>query len=176
MKPKQLFLATVLVVGFAACGTEQSAETSTTAAPETTTSIEAAPTTTGTVSTTTASTTSTTSESTTTAGTVSTTTTTAPTTTTSSATTTTGPAQPKTVDVGILNFRFSESETVVRVGDSVRWTVASGTHTTTSNDAVWDSKTMATNDVFTHTFDTAGSFPYFCAIHPGMQATITVEG
>ena len=52
--------------------------------------------------------------------------------------------------------------------------VTSGTHTTT-NTGVWDSKSLATNGVFTFTFSEAGSFPYFCAIHPGMQGTITVE-
>ncbi|MDH5616990.1 MAG: plastocyanin/azurin family copper-binding protein [Acidimicrobiia bacterium] len=63
-----------------------------------------------------------------------------------------------------------------RVGDTVRWTVNSGIHTTTSNTAVWDSRAMATGEVFTFTFDQAGSYPYICAIHPGMQASVTVEG
>ena len=74
------------------------------------------------------------------------------------------------------NFRFAPASVEIHVGDIVRWTVNSGTHTTTSNTAVWDSTAMATGDVFTFTFGQAGSYPYYCAIHPGMQATITVEG
>ncbi len=36
---------------------------------------------------------------------------------------------------------------------------------------------MRTGDTFATTFDTAGTFQYFCSIHPNdMQATIIVTG
>jgi plastocyanin len=38
----------------------------------------------------------------------------------------------------------------------------------------WDSGTLQTNVSFTFTFDQAGTFVYFCRIHPSMQATVTV--
>ena len=47
-------------------------------------------------------------------------------------------------------------------------------HTSTSGDGVWDSGTLRPEDSFP--FDTAGTFSYFCNIHPSMTAEITVEG
>ena len=49
-------------------------------------------------------------------------------------------------------------------------------HTVTSNDGAFDSGVLAAGSAFEHTFDTPGAFPYFCAIHPEMEGTITVVG
>ncbi len=80
------------------------------------------------------------------------------------------------MDVGIANFRFSQPEVKIRVGDTVRWTVKSGTHTTTSTDKVWDSDHLATGSQFSFTFTQPGTYSYFCSIHTGMQAVVIVEG
>jgi plastocyanin len=96
--------------------------------------------------------------------------------TTTTTTTTTTEAEPELVEVEIENFRFVPAEVTVRVGDTVRWSIASGTHTTTADGAVWSSPAMASAESFAWTFDTPGTFGYFCAIHPGMRGTITVEG
>jgi plastocyanin len=106
--------------------------------------------------------------------------TTPPTTTTQTTATTTPPTTTttdvaKTVDVSIENFMFVPATVTINVGDTVRWTVNSGTHTATSNSGVWDSNTMGTGEVFAFTFDQAGNYPYICTIHPNMQATVTVE-
>ncbi len=106
--------------------------------------------------------------------TTSTTATTQTTSTTSPASTTTVD-ETKTVSVSIVNFRFESASVTINVGDTIRWTVNSGTHTTTSSTNIWDSYSKATGEVFSHTFTEAGSFSYFCSIHPSMQATITVE-
>ena len=121
--------------------------------------------------------TSTTATSTTLSGTTTTqsTTTTMPvTTTTVPVTTTTVPAA-KTVNVSIVSFSFGPSSVTINVGDTIRWTVDSGTHTTTAT-GVWNSGATSPGGVFSFTFDQAGTYPYFCSIHPNMQATITVEG
>ncbi len=89
--------------------------------------------------------------------------------------TTTTMHETRTVDVGIVNFSFEAASITIKVGDTVRWTVNSGTHTTTSASGVWNSNSKATGEVFSFTFDEAGSYSYFCSIHPSMQATITVE-
>jgi plastocyanin len=34
---------------------------------------------------------------------------------------------------------------------------------------------MAANASFSHTFDTPGSYPYSCTIHPNMHGTIVVN-
>lgn len=150
-------------------------------APTTSASIETTTTTptptTGTTATTVGATTTTQPTATTTPPTA---TTTPPTTTTQTTATTTPPTTTttdvaKTVDVSIENFMFVPATVTINVGDTVRWTVNSGTHTATSNSGVWDSNTMATGGVFAFTFDQAGNYPYICTIHPNMQATVTVE-
>jgi plastocyanin len=80
------------------------------------------------------------------------------------------------IDVTIDNFTFDESSVSASVGDTVRWTnEQSTTHTVTSGDELWDS-TLSSGDMFEFTFDEAGSYPYFCAIHPSMTGTIEVAG
>ena len=191
MKRSALLISALALIG-AACGSGDStptdaieaptstATTSTIAPPSTTTtsaSIDNTTTAPASVSTTaTTATTATSASPTQSTSTTSPATTTTQSTSTTSGTTTTTEDRAKTVDVSIENFRFAPASVEIHVGDTVRWTVNSGAHTTTSNTAVWDSTAMATGDVFTFTFGQAGSYPYFCAIHPGMQATITVEG
>jgi plastocyanin len=48
-------------------------------------------------------------------------------------------------------------------------------HTATSDDEVFDSGTLNEGDEFSFTFDEAGTFSYFCQVHPTMQGTIVVE-
>jgi plastocyanin len=48
-------------------------------------------------------------------------------------------------------------------------------HTATSDDEVFDSGNLSEGDEFSFTFDEAGTFPYFCQVHPTMRGTIIVE-
>lgn len=81
-------------------------------------------------------------------------------------------------EVVMANISFQPDELTVPVGATVTWTNEDGvSHTTTSEETVWDSDTMTSGDTFSFTFDEAGTYAYFCEIHPGqMRATITVEG
>jgi plastocyanin len=64
----------------------------------------------------------------------------------------------------------------VAVGTTVRWTnTDSVAHTSTSDGGAWNSGTLAGGSHFDFTFQTAGSFPYRCTIHPGMVGTIVVR-
>ena len=89
--------------------------------------------------------------------------------------TTSAPA-PTTFNVSIFGFAFSPSSVTVHVGDIVRWTNNDGTaHTVTSdNGTSFNSGNMANGAVFTFTASITGTFPYHCAIHPGMTGTVTV--
>ena len=80
----------------------------------------------------------------------------------------------------IVNFKL---ETVtIDVGTAIEWKNDDGAgHTSTfgsfgSNNAgdIWDSGNLIADVTFSHTFDEAGEFPYFCRIHPSMTGTITV--
>ncbi len=106
-------------------------------------------------------------------------TTTQATTVTTAATTVTTTAPPDAGgDVSIESFAFDPAGTTVSVGDTVTWTNNEDSvgHTTTSDDGFWKSDLLKPGDGFERTFDEAGTFTYFCSIHPSMKASITVEG
>lgn len=70
---------------------------------------------------------------------------------------------------------FTPATVTVRVGEPVTWQNFSGMkHTTTSDQPSWD-QTVDNGQFFTHTFQTLGSFPYHCNIHPGMRGTVVVS-
>jgi plastocyanin len=76
--------------------------------------------------------------------------------------------------------QFDPSEVTIEPGMTVRWINASSMlHTITPDGhSEWSRVEMSTQDqTFEHTFETAGTFPYFCEPHQsaGMTGTITVE-
>ncbi len=77
---------------------------------------------------------------------------------------------------GLTLTAFNPNPITVSVGTTVRWTnTDSVAHTSTSNSAGWDSGTLPAGAHFDFTFQTAGTFPYHCAIHPGMVGTIVAH-
>jgi uncharacterized protein (TIGR03118 family) len=87
-----------------------------------------------------------------------------------------------TVTVNISNFAFAPSSPTIQVGDTVTWmNMDISAHTTTSGQpgvpsGVWDSGALSEGQLFSHTFNTTGSFPYYCGFHTFMVGTITVQG
>jgi plastocyanin len=83
--------------------------------------------------------------------------------------------------VQISNFTFTPKNTMVTPGDTVRWVMVSGTHTTTSDPSspkVWDSGIFPVGNNFDLVFtagDGPGPFPYHCAVHLSMKDTIFVS-
>jgi len=78
-------------------------------------------------------------------------------------------------DVQIVGFQFEPATVEVEVGDSVTWTNGDeAPHTATADDGSFDTGTLEQGASGSVTFDTAGSFSYFCAIHPDMMGTVTV--
>ena len=79
--------------------------------------------------------------------------------------------------VEMVEFAFSPATLTVPVGTTVTWENGDSVgHTATSDDEVWDSDTVAPGDEFSFTLDEAGTFSYFCKIHPSMTGSIVVEG
>ena len=74
------------------------------------------------------------------------------------------------------NRAFIPAELRVAPGTTVTWTnTDSISHTSTSDAEGWDSVIVAPGRQFSFAFQTAGTFPYHCAIHPGMVGTVVVR-
>ena len=74
------------------------------------------------------------------------------------------------------NKAYAPDELSVAVGTTVTWTNTDSTaHTSTSDVNGWDSGTVAPGGQFSFAFQTAGTFAYHCAIHPGMVGTVVVR-
>jgi len=86
-----------------------------------------------------------------------------------------GEAPPAT-EVRIDNFSFGPAELTVRVGTTVKWTNRDDIpHTVVSTDKVFKSKVLDTDETFSFTFSVAGTYPYFCSIHPKMTGQVVVQ-
>lgn len=85
-------------------------------------------------------------------------------------------APPASAEVTIDNFTFSPERLVVAPGTTVTWTNADDIpHTVVATGKAFRSKALDTDDSFSFTFATPGTFDYFCSLHPHMHATIVVE-
>jgi plastocyanin len=96
-----------------------------------------------------------------------------------------GPAHATTFTVTVAagGLRFTPSSLTIQIGDTVKWTWSATGHSSTSGtpgtpDGIWNSGILNQGATFTHTFTTAGSFPYYCMPHGaccGMTGVVTVS-
>ncbi|HZC57210.1 MAG TPA: cupredoxin family copper-binding protein [Xanthobacteraceae bacterium] len=79
--------------------------------------------------------------------------------------------------VSIDNFTFTPASLTVKAGTTVTFTNKDDIpHGIASDDnAFKKSKALDTDDSFSYTFTTPGTFKYFCYIHPHMVGTVVVE-
>ncbi|MFZ1151362.1 MAG: cupredoxin family copper-binding protein [Xanthobacteraceae bacterium] len=79
--------------------------------------------------------------------------------------------------VTIDNFSFTPATVTVKAGTTVTWTnkddIPHGVGAT--NNAFKKSPALDTDDSYTFTFTTPGTYQYFCYLHPKMVGTIVVE-
>jgi plastocyanin len=79
-------------------------------------------------------------------------------------------------EVKIDNFSFGPAAVTVPVGTTVTWTNRDDIpHTVVSTDGVFKSKALDTDDKFSFVFTKAGTYPYFCSIHPKMTGQVIVQ-
>ncbi len=79
-------------------------------------------------------------------------------------------------EVWIQNMAFSPSTITVTAPVTIKWTNKDGiAHTVTSNTGLFDSGNMGGGSTFSQLFDTPGSYPYHCTIHPDMTGTVIVN-
>jgi plastocyanin len=86
--------------------------------------------------------------------------------------------QPSTANVAIKidNFIFGPQAITVPVGTTVTWTNSDDIpHTAVSTDGVFKSKVMDTDEKFSYTFAKAGTYSYYCSVHPKMTGQVVVK-
>jgi len=85
-------------------------------------------------------------------------------------------AQTSSAEVKIDNFSFGPAALTVAVGTTVTWTNRDDIpHTVVSDDKVFKSKVMDTDEKFSYTFTKPGTYGYFCSIHPKMTGKVVVQ-
>ena len=77
---------------------------------------------------------------------------------------------------------FIPSPVTIPMGGTVTWEnndtaahTATGGSATEGPSGVFDSSLIMAGSSFSHTFDAAGTFDYFCMVHPWMAGTVIVE-
>jgi plastocyanin len=86
--------------------------------------------------------------------------------------------QEQTVEVKIDNFSFWPANLTITAGTTVTWINRDDIpHTVVSSDdpIVFKSKALDIDDRFSFTFTKAGTYSYFCSIHPKMTGIIVVQ-
>jgi len=93
------------------------------------------------------------------------------------------PTQAKSADaktpaneIKVDNFTFGPETLTVPVNSTVTWVNKDDLpHVVASNDGVFKSKALDTDDKYSYTFTKAGTYTYFCSIHPKMVGKVVVQ-
>jgi LPXTG-motif cell wall-anchored protein len=75
----------------------------------------------------------------------------------------------------ISDFKFAPGSITVHVGDTITWTNdGPSPHSATANNQSFDTGILKKGQSASHTFSQAGTFTYFCTVHPFMHGTVVV--
>ena len=79
-------------------------------------------------------------------------------------------------EVRVDNFTFGPETLTVAVNSTVTWVNKDDIpHVIASNDGLFKSKALDTDQSFSYTFTKPGTYPYYCSIHPKMVGKIVVQ-
>jgi plastocyanin len=79
-------------------------------------------------------------------------------------------------EITIDNFTFTPKELTVPVGTTVKWVNHDDIpHTIVEKKTTFRSKALDTDDSYSFTFTSAGTFDYFCGLHPHMVGQVIVK-
>lgn len=85
------------------------------------------------------------------------------------------PAQAEDMKIDITNYMFTPNKVTVTPGTKITWVNHDEVpHTIADKDKKFRSSALDTNDIYSYTFTTPGTYQYFCTLHPQMLATIIV--
>jgi hypothetical protein len=80
------------------------------------------------------------------------------------------------VEVRVDNFTFGPDTLKVPVNSTVTWVNKDDVpHVIASDDGLFKSKALDTDDKYSYTFTKAGTYPYYCNVHPKMVGKIVVQ-
>jgi plastocyanin len=78
--------------------------------------------------------------------------------------------------ITIDNFTFGPPELTVATGTKVTWVNHDDIpHSVVENDKKFRSQALDTDESYSFTFTTAGTFQYFCGLHPHMTGKVIVK-
>lgn len=86
------------------------------------------------------------------------------------------PVNASSVEIKIDNFSFTPTSLTVRAGTQITWVNRDDIpHTVVEDDKTFKSKVLDTDEKFTFTPTKAGTYKYYCSIHPKMTAKVVVQ-
>src|ERR1700733_5225966 len=78
--------------------------------------------------------------------------------------------------VSIDNYTFGPKELTIPVGTTVKWVNHDDVrHGVAQKDKAFRAMALDTDDSYSYTFASAGTFDYFCSLHPYMVGKIIVK-
>lgn len=84
--------------------------------------------------------------------------------------------KPSATEVRVDNFTFAPDTVTVPVNSTVTWINKDDVpHVIASDDGLFKSKALDTEDKYSYTFTKAGTYSYFCSVHPKMVGKIVVQ-
>lgn len=82
----------------------------------------------------------------------------------------------ETVEVAIEDNAFNPATVNISTGDTVRWTnLDTASHTVEGTGTNFGSEVLNQGDSYEFLFTDAGTYDYYCSIHPEMKGTVVVE-
>lgn len=80
------------------------------------------------------------------------------------------------MEVRVDNFTFGPDTLTVPTNSTVTWVNKDDVpHVIASNDGLFKSKALDTDDKYSFTFTKAGTYAYYCSVHPKMVGKIVVQ-
>jgi plastocyanin len=80
------------------------------------------------------------------------------------------------MEVNVDNFTFGPDTLTVPANSKVTWVNKDDApHVITSNDGLFKSRALDTDDTYSYTFTKAGTYSYYCSIHPKMVGKVVVQ-
>jgi plastocyanin len=85
-------------------------------------------------------------------------------------------AKSASAEVKVDNFTFSPGTLAVPVNSTITWVNKDDIpHVIASNDGLFKSKALDTDQKYSFTFSKPGTYAYYCSIHPKMVGKIVVQ-